>query len=285
MSTQMKISSEHTGPICLDLSVQTGTVRVTVDPAITQALVTVATDDDEGPVAEAVRAITSTEFTRAADAWLKVTVPQTPGSSGSVQMGGSSFHFDGGFGGNVVSVDNVGVGMQMIGNDVYMGGKKVIENGRVIAAAGTVVTGTGRAGTLTVDVTLPYGSSLRLTTTSASLQVRSGDLNHLDVQTVSGSVETKGVRHLTANTTSGSVYVDSAQTSVTVNSVSGAVEIGAYYGSHFTASTVSGAIRMTATPAASGPVTARTVSGSITTRAADHLDVRTRSVSGRIDAR
>ncbi|MCM2424275.1 DUF4097 family beta strand repeat-containing protein [Streptomyces sp. RKAG293] len=285
MSTQMKITAEHTGPISLDLSVQTGTVRVTVDPAITQAVVTVATDDDEGLVADAIRAITSTEFTRAADAWLKVTVPQIPGSSGSVQMGGSSFHFNGGVGMSVVSVDSIGVGMQMIGNDVYMGGKKVIENGRVIAATGTVVTGTGRAGTLTVDVTLPPHSSLRLSTTSASLQVRSGDLDSLDVQTVSGSVEAQGVGRLTANTTSGSVYVDSVDTSVAVTSVSGAVEIGAYSGSSFTANSVSGAIRMTATPAASGSVSARTVSGAIATRAATHLDVRTRSVSGRIDTR
>ncbi|MDJ0346370.1 hypothetical protein QMK19_36325 [Streptomyces sp. H10-C2] len=137
MSTQMKITAEQAGPISLDLSVQAGTVRVTVDPAVTQAVVTVATDDDEGPVAEAIRAITSTEFTRDANAWLKVTVPQIPGSSGTVQIGGSNFQFNGGFGMNVVSVDNVGVGMQMIGNDVYMGGKKVIENGRVIAATGT----------------------------------------------------------------------------------------------------------------------------------------------------
>ncbi|MFY0516053.1 hypothetical protein ACOMD4_37560 [Streptomyces anulatus] len=54
MSTMFTATAEASGPVWLDLAIPFGTVTVTVDPDLTNAVVAVRTAADEGPVAEAV---------------------------------------------------------------------------------------------------------------------------------------------------------------------------------------------------------------------------------------
>ncbi|WP_327332976.1 DUF4097 family beta strand repeat-containing protein [Streptomyces anulatus] len=54
MSTTFAATAEASGPVWLDLAIPFGTVTVTVDPDLTNAVVAVRTTADEGPVAEAV---------------------------------------------------------------------------------------------------------------------------------------------------------------------------------------------------------------------------------------
>ncbi|MEU3986368.1 DUF4097 family beta strand repeat-containing protein [Streptomyces sp. NPDC026672] len=283
MTTQT-FTATAAGPIWADVISHIGTVNVTVDRTLKNALITVSTPDEEGPVADAVRDTTSREHTSNGVNVLEVRVPKVNG-------GGNTFTGGGGFstttmtvGGNTFTVSGSG-GVSMVGGDIYMGGKKIVENGRVIAEQGTVVGGAGGSGTVTVDVRLPELSSVRLDTTSADLDVRRGDLQVLDVQSVSGDVRAKGVHTLRGNLTSGDLEVERVEAKVDISSVSGDLEIGAYNGSDLRANSVSGDIDVSTTPAATGFFTASTVSGDIEARGAHHLNPRLSTVSGRVRPR
>ncbi|MGY3685111.1 DUF4097 family beta strand repeat-containing protein [Streptomyces sp. TE33382] len=286
MSAKQTFTATTSGRIWADVISQTGTVNVTVDPTLKNALITVSTPDTEGPVADAVRNTTSREHVSNGLNVLEVRVPKIPGNT--VQMGNSSFNFSGG---NMVVSQNYGVvtgsvtGMTISNGDVYVGGRKVVENGRVVAEQGTVVGGAGGSGRITIDVRVPDLSSVRLDTTSGDLQVLQGDLQVLDVRSVSGDVEAKGVHTLRGNLTSGDVEVERVEARVDIASVSGDIEIGAYNGSELRATSVSGDITVSATPAATGSFTASTVSGDVTTRGAEHLSPRVSTVSGRVRPR
>ncbi|MGP9023212.1 DUF4097 family beta strand repeat-containing protein (plasmid) [Streptomyces sp. BR1] len=281
MSTSQTFTATAAGAVWADVISHVGTVNVSVDRSLKHAVITVSTGDDEGPLADAVRGTTKEESTYKHLDCVTVRVPKVQGST--MTMGNSSFHFSGG---NMVVGQNFGVvtgsvtGMTISNGDVIIGGRKVVENGRVVAEQGTVVSGSGM-GTITVDVKLPSEqSSLRLETTSADLHVR-GDLEVLDVHSVSGDVQARGVHTLRGNTTSGDIEVDRVDARVDVTAVSGDIEIGAYNGSEFRANAVSGDIHVTATPAATGSIDVTTVSGDVTTRGTGHLHERVRTVSGR----
>lgn len=194
-----------------------------------------STGDDEGPLANAVRATTKQESTYKHLNCLTISVPAVEGNT--MTMGNSTFRFNGG---TMVVGQNFGVvrgsvtGMTISNGDVIIGGRKVVSNGRVVAEAGTVVSG-GGTGTITVDVKLPSEmSSVRLETTSADLTVH-WDLQVLDTHSVSGDVEARGVHTLQVNTTSGDIEVDRVDARADVTSVSGDIEIGAYNGTEFRA--------------------------------------------------
>ncbi|MEU8538076.1 DUF4097 family beta strand repeat-containing protein [Streptomyces parvulus] len=281
MTTSQTFTATAAGAVWTDIISHVGTVNVTIDPTLKNAVVTVSTGDDEGPLADAVRGATKKESKYQHLDCLTIRVPKVQGNT--MTMGNSTFSFNGG---NMVVGQNFGVvtgsvtGMTISNGDVIIGGRKVVENGRVVAEAGTVVSG-GGMGTITVDVKLPSDqSSVRLETTSADLTVR-GDLQVLDTHSVSGDVEARGVHTLRANTTSGDVEVERVEARVDVTSVSGDIEIGAYNGTEFRASTVSGDVHVSATPASSGSIDASTVSGDVTTRGTGHLHERVRTVSGK----
>lgn len=283
MTTQT-FTATAAGPIWADVISHIGTVNVTVDPTLKNALITVSTPDEEGPVADAVRDTASREHTSNGVNVLEVRVPKVNGggtfiggggfSTTTMTVGGSTFTFTGN-----------GGGVSMVGGDIYMGGRKIVENGRVIAEQGTVVGGAGGSGTVTVDVRLPDLSSVRLDTTSADLRVLRGDLQVLDVRSISGDVEAKGVHTLRGNLTSGDVEVERVEAKADVTTVSGDVEIGAYNGSDLRVNAVSGDIEVSTTPAATGFFTASTVSGDIAARGSEHLNPRLSTVSGRVRPR
>ena len=280
MSTSQTFTATATaaGAVWTDVISHVGTVNVTVDPTLKHAVITVSTGDDDGPLADAVRGATKQESTHQSLNCLTVRVPKVRGNT--MTMGNSTFSFNGG---NMVVGQNFGVvtGSMTISNgDVIIGGRKVVSNGRVVAEQGTVVSGSGM-GTITVDVKLPTDqSSVRLETTSADITVH-GDLQVLDVHSVSGDIQARGVHTLRGNTTSGDFEVDRVDARVDVNSVSGDIEIGAYNGTEFRANTVSGDVHVSATPAATGSIDANTVSGDVTTRGTGHLCERVGTVSGK----
>ncbi|MEJ8653648.1 DUF4097 family beta strand repeat-containing protein [Streptomyces sp. MS1.AVA.3] len=280
MSTSQTFTATAAGAIWTDVISHVGTVNVTVDRSLKNAVITVRTGDDEGPLADAVRGTTKKESTHKNLNCLTIRVPKVPGNT--MTMGNSTFSFNGG---NMVIGQNFGVirgsvtGMTISNGDITIGGRKVVSNGRVVAEQGTVVTG-GGMGTITVDVKLPSDqSSVRLETTSADLTVH-GDLQILDTHSISGDVEARGVHTLRANTTSGDVEVDRVDARVDVASVSGDIEIGAYSGTEFRANSVSGDVHVSATPAAIGSIDASTVSGDVTTRGTGNLRERVSTVSG-----
>ncbi|MFJ4966740.1 DUF4097 family beta strand repeat-containing protein [Streptomyces sp. NPDC088729] len=281
MTTSQTFTATAAGAIWTDVISHVGAVNVTIDPTLKNAVVTVSTGDDEGPLADAVRGTTKKESKYRNLDCLTIRVPEV--ERNTMTMGNSTFSFNGG---NMVVGQNFGVvrgsvtGMTINNGDVIIGGRKVVSGARVVAEQGTVVSG-GGMGTITVDVKLPSEmSSLRLETTSADLAVH-GDLQVLDVRSVSGDVEARGVHTLRGNTISGDVAVDCVDARVDVNSVSGNIQIGAYNGSEFRASTVSGDVRVSATPTATGVIDTNTVSGDVTTRGTRHLRERVGTVSGK----
>ncbi|MFD5510773.1 DUF4097 family beta strand repeat-containing protein [Streptomyces sp. NPDC127051] len=285
MTTSQTFTATAAGPLWTDVISHVGTVNVTIDPTLKNAVVTVSTGDDEGPLADAVRGTTMQESTHKALNCLTIRVPEVEGNT--MTMGSSTFNFSGN---SMVVGQNFGVisgsvtGMTISGGDISIGGRKVISGGRVVAPEGTVVSG-GGMGTITVDVTLPSEmSSVRMETTSADLTV-DGDLQVLDFHSLSGDVEARGVHTLRGNTTSGDFEVDRVDARVDVNSISGDIEIGAYNGSEFRFNSVSGDLHVSATPAATGSIDANTVSGDVTTRGTGHLHERVRTVTGKLRSR
>ncbi|MFC8793350.1 DUF4097 family beta strand repeat-containing protein [Streptomyces cinereoruber] len=263
------------GAIELDLSVAHGAVNVTVDPTAVHGRVRVHTAATEGTVADAVN---DTLFTEHGNR-LTVSVPddtagQTGGSYSVMQVGGNVVSFNGG-------VINTGTmtGMTISNGDIWVGGQRVVAGGRVVAEQGTVVS--GATGTITVDVVLPAGSSLAVSTQNADTTVR-GDLEAIRFDARNGSLQAGGVKALDADTHNGSVLVDRVETELEASTHNGSITIGAYNGRRGSARTHNGDVTISATPASSGRLAARTHNGNIRVRGGGHLDLKTSTHHGRV---
>ncbi|WP_327332941.1 DUF4097 family beta strand repeat-containing protein [Streptomyces anulatus] len=280
MTTSQTFTATAAGAVWADIISPVGAVTVTVDPTLTHAVITVSTTDDVGPLAEAVANATHREHPYRGMECIRVDIPEPRGAT--AVGGGSRYHFSVG---RTVVAQHIGTikgsvtGMVVSNGDIVIGGRKIVSNGRVVAPEGTVVQG-GGAGTINVDVRLPSDrSSVRLETASADLTVR-GDLQILDVHSVSGDVLAEGVDTLRVATTSGDAEAQRVDCRVDVSTVSGDVHIGAYSGSEFRINSVSGDILVSATPAADGEMDISTVSGDITTRGTVELDERVSTALG-----
>jgi hypothetical protein len=280
LSTEKTFTATTAGRIFADLISHVGTVNVFVEPSLKNAEITVRTSDNEGPLADAVNGTTHREYDYNGTNVLEVRVPRVEGGvfgggTNVVQIGGSRFSFNGG-------VINTGTmtGVTISNGDVWVGGQRVVSNGRVVAEQGAVVGGSG-TGTITVDVKVPSLSSFRLDTTSADLTVHGGDLQILEVKSVSGDVDATAAHTLRANMTSGDLNISRVEGRADLHSVSGDIEIGLYRGSEFRANAVSGDIDVRVHQEATGEFSASTVSGDVTTTGADHLRPRVSTVSGK----
>ncbi|MFF6888651.1 hypothetical protein ACFY9F_36370 [Streptomyces sp. NPDC012421] len=263
------------GAIELNLSVSHGAVSVTVDPKAVYGRVRVHTAATEGPVANAV---TDTTFTERGNR-LTVSVPDDSvggmgGSYSVMQVGGNVVSFNGG-------VINTGTmtGMTISNGDIWVGGRQVVAGGRVVAEQGTVVS--GAAGTITVDVILPAGSSLAVSTKNAETTVR-GDLEAIRFDARNGSLQAGSVKVLESETHNGSVLLDSVDEELEASTHNGSITIGAYNGRRGSARTHNGDVTISATPASSGRLAARTHNGNIRVRGAGHLDLKTSTHNGRV---
>ncbi|MFC5230016.1 DUF4097 family beta strand repeat-containing protein, partial [Streptomyces fimbriatus] len=262
MSTEKTFTASTAGRIFADLISKVGTVNVYVDAALKTAEITVRTSDNEGPLADAVNGATHREYDYNGTRVLEVHVPEVEGGvfggTNVVQIGGSRFSFNGG----VINTGSM-TGVTISNGDVWVGGQRVVSNGRVVAEQGAVVGGSG-SGTITADVKVPSLSSFRLDTTSADLTVHGGDLQVLEVRSVSGDVDATAAHTLRANMTSGDLNISRVEGRADLQSVSGDIEIGLYRGSDFRANAVSGDIEVRVHEEARGEFSASTVSGDVT---------------------
>ncbi|MER8233168.1 DUF4097 family beta strand repeat-containing protein [Streptomyces sp. NPDC094049] len=275
MSSEQIHVMNTVGGIELDLSVSNGAVNVTVDPTAVHGRVRVHTAATEGTVADAVN---DTVFTERGNE-LTVSVPDdaaggTGGSYSVMQVGGNVVNFNGG-------VINTGTmtGMTISNGDIWVGGRQVVAGGRVVAEQGTIVS--GAAGTITIDVILPAGSSLAVNTKNAETTVR-GDLEAIRFDARNGSLQAGGVKVLEAETHNGSVLLDRVETELEASTHNGSVTIGAYSGRRGSARTHNGDVTISATPASSGRLAARTHNGNIRVHGAGHLDLKTSTHNGRV---
>ncbi|MGQ4732627.1 DUF4097 family beta strand repeat-containing protein [Streptomyces sp. Ju416(a)] len=281
------------GATRLDLSVSNGAVNVTVDPKAVYGRVRVHTTATEGAVADAVN---DTKFTEHGNT-LTVSVPDDMvggmGGTNVMQVGGSTISFNGG---SVVSTGSM-TGVTISGGDIWVGGQRLVAGGQVVAERGAKV-GAG-TGTIAVDVILPAGSSLAVSTKNAETTVR-GDLEAIRFDARNGSLQAGGVKVLEAETHNGSVLIDTVETeleaethngSVLIDTVeteleasthNGSITVGAYNGRRGSARTHNGDVTVSATPAASGKLAARTHNGNIRVRGAGHLDLKTSTHNGRV---
>ncbi|MFJ6559960.1 DUF4097 family beta strand repeat-containing protein [Streptomyces sp. NPDC091412] len=233
------------GPVALNLPA--GNARVTVDKTAKTATIRLHTTDREGPSADAIQRTTAST-----SHGLAVTVPDTGGNSGvTVISAGSSY-------------SSISIG----------GGGTVIVNGQRITG-GQISNG------ITADITVPPGSALTFRSKSADLRV-TGPLASLDATTVSGDIEAGVVGAITVQSTSGDIDIDAVSQQLAASTVSGDIEIGSYSGGQAMLNAVSGDLTLSATPAASGMLSARTVSGDVRLRGARHLNPQTSTVSGRV---
>ncbi|MBK3588777.1 DUF4097 family beta strand repeat protein, partial [Streptomyces sp. MBT57] len=285
MTTTRTFTATTDGAVWADIISPVGAVTVTVDPTITRAVITLSTTQDEGPLAEAVAAATHREHPYRGMQCIRVDVPEARGEDQPAFHRGSGSTYN--FGRNSILTQHFGTingsvtGMTMDNGDISIGGRKIVSGGRVVVPEGTRVHsgGTDR-GSITVAVRLPSSTScLRLGTTSADLTVH-GDLQILDVRSVSGDVRAKGTSTLYLATTTGDTEVERVGERAEVSTVSGDVLIGAYSGTTCKISSVSGDVTLTATPAADGDIAIGTVSGDIITRHTARLDERVSTVSG-----
>ncbi|MFF7802067.1 DUF4097 family beta strand repeat-containing protein [Streptomyces olivaceus] len=253
--TERTFVSASAGPIVLGLSLPIGRVQVNVSESHPNARVVLRTDDHAGPAADAVTRARSQQNGQA----LGIEVPEMPGNVMVQSVRGNRVTQ------TVGTVHGSVTGMTII-------------NGRI-------VTGSSR-GMQTVSPTeatvfLPAGSSLGLVTTSADTVVW-GDIDRIEIRSVSGDLDACDVRDLTVNSTSGDVRVNRVTEQITARSVSGDIAVDLYDGRQAQLNTTSGDIRVHATDAASGHLSAHSVSGDVRLSGVRHLSVSADSVSGRV---
>ncbi|MFE9497579.1 DUF4097 family beta strand repeat-containing protein [Streptomyces collinus] len=256
------------GPIALDLSMSTGSIRVVVDSVLKQARVVLTTEAASGPSADAIRNTTVSMNGQN----LRVRVPDvTGGMSGitTLSRGGYNMTFSG------------GNGVQIINGNVHItghGGGKVFVNGREVTATGPA----GDAVTpISAVVHLPARSVVAISTHSANTAI-TGTLARLEYDGTSGALTAERVGDLEATVTSGSVIVGEVSGPLDINLTSGNVNIGTYSGHDARLNLTSGSVRMAATARATGRLSVNATSGSVRVTGAAHLNVRRRVTSGHV---
>ncbi|WP_425246659.1 DUF4097 family beta strand repeat-containing protein [Streptomyces sp. NEAU-NA10] len=266
--TERTIPVDVFGPIALDLTMNTGSIRVVVDPTLKQARMVLTTEAASGPSADAIRDTTVSLNGQS----LRVRVPDVAGAMGgttTISRGGYTMTFSG------------GNGVQIINGNVHItghGGGKVFVNGREVTATGPA----GDAVTpINAEVHLPAKSVAAISTHTANTVV-TGALARLEYDGTSGMLTADRVGDLEATVTSGSVIVGEVSGPLDISLTSGSVNVGAYSGHHARLNVTSGSVRMAATSQASGRLAVNGTSGSVRVTGAGHLNVRRRVTSGHV---
>jgi hypothetical protein len=206
MTTTRTIRAAQPGPIVLDVDTSAFDLDVTVDPSCTQASLTLSTDDDTGPSADAVNGADATAHGDAIRCRL---------------------HPRGNFGGGVViSGNSYGT--------IVTGGGMVMVNGRVISGGAT------GGSMIRMAARVPADSSVRFRGQSASLEVAGGALRALDAESQSGDVRVDAVGEAKASTQSGDVRIGHLAGYAELKSMSGDVDVYGGPGASARASTMSG---------------------------------------------
>lgn len=247
--TSRMIHAAEPGPVALDLAMNSGSIRITVDPGLKQALVLLKTDDSSGPAADAVRDATVTGTGRR----FAVRVPDAGGSF--VQRGGG------------VVVTGTLSNVAIVNGRVFSNGREILPTEQ---PGGTMVE---------AEVSLPAGSTVKLVTLEAHTVV-TGTLTEMDYEASSGSLAIEEIGALDASITSGEISVGVVAEALDVTLTSGTVSVGQYKGSDARLHLTSGVAYMHASPESSGRLSVNMTSGSATITGAAHLSVKRRVVSG-----
>ncbi|MFC7987259.1 DUF4097 family beta strand repeat-containing protein [Streptomyces sp. NPDC057336] len=291
--TTRKLAAETTGPVTIDASLlgHGGVISVRAEADCERATLTISTADEEGAAADAVRDATLRQSATGLHA-----VVQGKGGTG----GGSTTIITGGGGtiqsivsnnsGSTIQVGGNVFGGNFVGGDVWVNGVKI--NGNT-----TVVTGSTP---IEITATVPPGSRVIGRTHSANIETfgslalvsghtRTGDLWVYDAEKVtastqSGDITVEKSADINAETQSGDVKLNRTDVA-DANTMSGDIQIRDFGGTARLKS-MSGDIRVHAT--AGGDIDAYTMSGDVEVTATEaalneHLDVRPRSMSGRIN--
>lgn len=245
--TSRHFTTDLTGPIVLNASILGigGHIAVDASEKCTRASITVRTDDESGPAADAVRSADIGEE----GGYLVARVTGEDNGSGITQ---SVFTRNGRT--TVIQSGNV-----VTGNVTGM----TIINGQVITGGNSAVQ---QISPVEITVTVPVGSSVIGQSDSAAVST-SGELSQVSANTQSGLVEVEKARTVRAKTMSGRVDVGlveqlHAETmsgrieagdvrgAAQLNTMSGRITVHAVTGGQITANTMSGRIQVTATQAA-----------------------------------
>jgi hypothetical protein len=270
VTTDRSFTTQHTGPVVLDLTQNTGRISISVNPQAQAATVILSTSADEGPSADA---ITNAKISESrGKLTVKVKTPDGGSSFGGVTVsggsvsftsGGSSYNFSGG------SYSSVNVS-----------GGRVIVNG--VDVTDTVNSSPNRVTEITTSVVLPADSEVLLNTKASQVTVK-GELKALDLGATSGSLTAETVGDLSLDMTSGSARITTVRGRLNANMTSGALAISAYSGPEARVNMTSGVSSIHATPDSTGRFHIGLTSGVGNISGTSHLDVRKRVTSGSLN--
>lgn len=234
MTTTRTVRSTGRGPV--HLRADTGSITLTV---ITEARpggeITVSTNDDDGPSADAV--CEADLGIRGQDMGVRLRATGT-----TVQFGdGATVQVNSGRG-VFIAGDNYGA---------VTGGVAVV-NGRVMSAAGSPITVVAR---------LPHGSTVDAATTAGSVACH-GVYDTVRATTMSGGVTVGTARQVQASTQSGSVHVGTLTGRGDLSSMSGSVRVSGPNTAYAKASSMSGNVTASGGMAVDGS----SMSGRVRTR-------------------
>ena len=253
MTTIREFTTTNPGPVHLSLKQKSGKVSIAVDATAYLARVTVSTDADDGPGAEAVEQAKISEIGQ----HLAVAVLVKGGSGGVMITGNnySSINFSGGSGRVIINGVDV--------TDMVNGGTA------------------GKSSTVTTHITLPLGSEVHMEAGTADVTIK-GALRVLDYSGTSGTLAADEVGDCTVDLSSGTAQVRQVTKRLDVNLSSGEFTLTAYDGSDARLHASSGNLRLHASKSSSGRLNVGVSSGNATITGAGHLDVRKRCSSGNI---
>lgn len=266
--TTRKLAAETSGPITIDATIHGhgGTITVTAEPDCDHATLTIHTDDEDGPAAEAVRAASLRQVANG----LYASVQGKGGNNGGTTVI---------TGGGATVVQSFGTVTGSVTGMVISGGDVTVNGVRVRGGGATVVQGSSP---IQITAIVPEGSSLAGTSQSADINAE-GPFTKVTASTQSGDVRVGQAATINTKTQSGDIRLGRTDV-VEGNTMSGDITIADFAGTA-QLKTMSGDISVHAT--AGGDLTARTMSGDISVTATpeavdDNLNIQPSTMSGHI---
>lgn len=227
MSTTRTVHTAQPGPAVINTNLDYVDVTVHAEPGRTVAELTIHTDDDTGPSADAVNHATLTVDGQVLEARMK----------GGAGGGGMTVIQTGRGGRSSFSSVNVSSG------SIVIGGGTVMVNGRLVSGGqgATVIAG---GNPITVVARVPVGSTVTATSVSGDVETV-GELAEVDASSTSGDISVDAVRVVNARTVSGDVRVGDLGGTADLSSTSGDITVHGGPFARARARTVSGDVRGT----------------------------------------
>ncbi|MEV7887455.1 hypothetical protein ACWD3I_25720 [Streptomyces sp. NPDC002817] len=259
-STNAEDDQRHT-PFLADITCPNGRVTVTVDPSATVARATVCSTESTGRWADAARNAT----VRLVGNRVTVVVPEPEplinhGATFRSAQGSSDY-----FGDRVT-----------VAGDFHVGDH--------VTNAGRMNTREAGDRRIEVEVTLPLGSVVTMTTRNADLIVH-GALAELYLTTHNGSLTAGVIGYVKIRGHNGPLTISAVQESADIETHNGPTTITTYSGTNARIISHNGSIALTVARTAKGRIEARTYNGTVTLRGVrgrHDLDVDARNRRGAV---